>query len=98
MRDESQAAKTHYNTKVYKAGSQEKIFTSEAWNRVFNINELIYIELCHEFYSTYEFDEICADDELKTKKLIKFRLGGHAHSLTFDAVIVKTSIRSFTTP
>ncbi|GJT52631.1 hypothetical protein Tco_0978788 [Tanacetum coccineum] len=34
------------------------------------------------FYSTYEFDEVYADDELQTKKIIKFRLGGHAHSLT----------------
>nr|GEX61259.1 hypothetical protein [Tanacetum cinerariifolium] len=38
-------------------------------------------ELCHEFYSTYEFDEVCVDDELQTKKIIKFRLGGCAHSL-----------------
>ncbi|GJT32459.1 hypothetical protein Tco_0922878 [Tanacetum coccineum] len=50
--------------------------------RAFNINEPIYSELCHEFYSTYEFDEVCTDDELKTKKIIKFRLGGRAHSLT----------------
>ncbi|GJU99866.1 putative reverse transcriptase domain-containing protein [Tanacetum coccineum] len=50
--------------------------------RAFNINEPIYSELYHEFYSTYEFDEVCADDELKTKKIIKFRLGGRAHSLT----------------
>ncbi|GKD56585.1 hypothetical protein Tco_1289972, partial [Tanacetum coccineum] len=50
--------------------------------RAFNINEPIYSELCHEFYSTYEFNEVCADDELKTKKIIKFRLGGRAHSLT----------------
>ncbi|GJY63199.1 hypothetical protein Tco_0464659 [Tanacetum coccineum] len=28
------------------------------------------------------FDEVCADDELQTKKIIKFRLGGRAHSLT----------------
>ncbi|GJV41167.1 hypothetical protein Tco_1419607, partial [Tanacetum coccineum] len=27
------------------------------------------------------FDEVCADDELQTKKIIKFRLGGHAHSM-----------------
>ncbi|GJY01203.1 hypothetical protein Tco_0359355, partial [Tanacetum coccineum] len=47
----------------------------------FNIKEPIS-ELCHEFYSTYEFDEVCADDELQTKKIIKFRLGGRAHSLT----------------
>nr|GEU81502.1 hypothetical protein [Tanacetum cinerariifolium] len=48
----------------------------------FNINEPIYSELCHEFYSPYEFNEVCVDDDLKTKKIIKFRLGGHAHSLT----------------
>ncbi|GJW67740.1 hypothetical protein Tco_0122164 [Tanacetum coccineum] len=64
------------------AGTNEEIFTSVAWIRTFNINELIYSELCYEFYSTYEFDEVCADDELKTKKIIKFTLGGHAHSLT----------------
>ncbi|GKB46896.1 hypothetical protein Tco_0897649, partial [Tanacetum coccineum] len=27
-------------------------------------------------------EEICADDELQTKNIIKFRLGGRAHSLT----------------
>ncbi|GJY81180.1 hypothetical protein Tco_0493931 [Tanacetum coccineum] len=48
----------------------------------FYINEPVYAELCHEFYSTYEFDEICADNELRTKKIIKFRLGGRAHNLT----------------
>nr|GEV48861.1 hypothetical protein [Tanacetum cinerariifolium] len=58
------------------AGSDEEIFTSMAWIRDFNINEPIYAELCHEFYSTYEFNEVCADDELQTKKIIKFRLGG----------------------
>ncbi|GKD10614.1 hypothetical protein Tco_1190299 [Tanacetum coccineum] len=63
-------------------GTDEEIFTFVAWIKAFNINEPIYLELCHEFYSTYEFDEVCADDELKTKKIIKFRLGGHAHSLT----------------
>ncbi|GKA19334.1 hypothetical protein Tco_0699249 [Tanacetum coccineum] len=65
-----------------KAGTNEEIFTYVAWIRAFNINELIYSEFCHEFYSTYEFDEVFADDELKTKKIIKFRLGGCAHSLT----------------
>ncbi|GKA36662.1 hypothetical protein Tco_0723227, partial [Tanacetum coccineum] len=33
--------------------------------------------------STYEFDEVCASDELQTKKIIKFRIGGRAHSFTF---------------
>ncbi|GJV39106.1 hypothetical protein Tco_1417546 [Tanacetum coccineum] len=68
--------------KLRKAGSNEEIFTSVAWIRAFNINEPIYSKLCHEFYSTYEFDEVCADDELQTKKIIKFRLGGRAHCLT----------------
>ncbi|GJZ59562.1 hypothetical protein Tco_0615378 [Tanacetum coccineum] len=54
--------------KVYEVGIQEEIFNSKAWRRVFDINELIYIELCHEFYLTYEFHEVCADDELRTKK------------------------------
>ncbi|GJZ45740.1 retrotransposon ORF1 [Tanacetum coccineum] len=65
--------------RLRKAASDEEIFTSVAWIRAFNINEPIYVELCHEFYSTYEFDEVCADDELQTKKIIKFRLGGRAH-------------------
>ncbi|GKA58739.1 hypothetical protein Tco_0758052 [Tanacetum coccineum] len=68
--------------KLREAESNEEIFTSVAWIKAFNINEPIYSELCHEFYSTYEFDEVCADDELQTKKIIKFRLGGRAHSLT----------------
>ncbi|GJT23542.1 hypothetical protein Tco_0893479, partial [Tanacetum coccineum] len=48
------------------------------------INDMLRIklQLCHEFYSTYEFDEVCIDDELQTKKIIKFRLGGRAHNLT----------------
>ncbi|GKE35838.1 hypothetical protein Tco_1455160, partial [Tanacetum coccineum] len=68
--------------RLREAESNEEIFTSVAWIRAFNINEPIYGELCHEFYSTYEFEEVCADDELQTKKIIKFRLGGSAHSLT----------------
>ncbi|GJR86476.1 hypothetical protein Tco_0210487 [Tanacetum coccineum] len=68
--------------RLRKAGSNEEIFTSVAWIKAFNINKPIYPELCHEFYSTYEFNEVCADDELQTKKIIKFRLGGRAHSLT----------------
>ncbi|GKA57007.1 hypothetical protein Tco_0756079 [Tanacetum coccineum] len=33
-----------------------------------------------EIYTS--FDEVCADDELQSKKNIKFRLGGRAHNLT----------------
>nr|GEU65984.1 hypothetical protein [Tanacetum cinerariifolium] len=68
--------------KLSVAGTDEEIFTLEAWTKAFNIDEPIYSELYHEFYSTYEFDEVCADDELRTKKIIKFRLYGHAFSWT----------------
>ncbi|GJS59291.1 hypothetical protein Tco_0654075 [Tanacetum coccineum] len=68
--------------KLCEAESNEEIFTSVAWIGALNIKEPIYSELFHEFYSTYEFDEVCADDELQTKKIIKFRLCGRAHSLT----------------
>ncbi|GJY60004.1 gag protease polyprotein [Tanacetum coccineum] len=64
------------------AQSDEEIFFSVAWVRAFNIREPIYPELCYEFYSTYEFDKVCADDELQSKKIISFILGGRAHSLT----------------
>nr|GEV55277.1 putative reverse transcriptase domain-containing protein [Tanacetum cinerariifolium] len=65
-----------------KSRSDEEIFTYVAWIRAFTINDSIYSELSHEFYSTYEFDEVCADAELQTKKIIKFRVGGRAHGLT----------------
>ncbi|GJW37402.1 hypothetical protein Tco_0060322 [Tanacetum coccineum] len=68
--------------KLREAESNEEIFTSVAWIRAFNIKEPIYAELCHEFYLNYEFDEVCADDELQSKKIIKFRLGGRAQNLT----------------
>ncbi|GJR57801.1 hypothetical protein Tco_1499963 [Tanacetum coccineum] len=68
--------------KVVEIGGNEEIFTYEAWRRAFDIREPIYTELCHEFFSTFEFDEVVTDEELTTKKLIKFRLGGRGHSLT----------------
>ncbi|GJT30128.1 hypothetical protein Tco_0910403 [Tanacetum coccineum] len=64
------------------AQSEEEILFFVAWVRAFNINEPIYPELCRKFYDTYEFDEVCAGDELQSKKIISFRLGGRAHSLT----------------
>nr|GEW45619.1 hypothetical protein [Tanacetum cinerariifolium] len=67
---------------VYEAGSQYDIFSCEAWRRSFDTNEPINTELCHKFCSTYEFDEVCADDELRTKKVIKFQLYGRTYSLT----------------
>ncbi|GJS57285.1 hypothetical protein Tco_0652069 [Tanacetum coccineum] len=71
--------KSRYNTKLAhllprinlcEAGTNEEIFTYVVWIGAFNINEPIYSELCHEFYSTYEFDEVYANDVLKTKKII----------------------------
>ncbi|GKC88312.1 hypothetical protein Tco_1148961 [Tanacetum coccineum] len=70
--------------KLFVAGTNEEIFTLEAWTNAFNIDERIYYELCHEFCSTYEFDEVYAADVLKTKKIIMFRLCGHAFSWTFQ--------------
>nr|GEZ70818.1 hypothetical protein [Tanacetum cinerariifolium] len=81
--------------KLREVESGKEIFTSVAWIRAFNINEPIYAELCHEFYSTYEFDEVCASDELQTKKIIKFRLGrqgGLRSDEHFDAQEYRLSI------
>nr|GEV79514.1 retrovirus-related Pol polyprotein from transposon TNT 1-94 [Tanacetum cinerariifolium] len=60
--------------KVYEMGGDEEIFTFEAWRCAFDINEPVYAELCHEFYATYDFDKTVTDEELMSKKLIKFRL------------------------
>ncbi|GJR70571.1 retrotransposon ORF1 [Tanacetum coccineum] len=68
--------------KLSVAGIDEEIFTSEVCTRAFNIDEPIYNKLCHEFYSTYEFDEVCADDELRTKKIIKFKI--YERAFIFD--------------
>nr|GFA83325.1 hypothetical protein [Tanacetum cinerariifolium] len=68
--------------KLFVAGTNEEIYTFDAWTNAFNIDEPIYSELCHEFYSAYEFDEVCVDEKLRTKKIIKFRLCGRAFSWT----------------
>ncbi|GKE31729.1 retrovirus-related pol polyprotein from transposon TNT 1-94 [Tanacetum coccineum] len=78
----SREAKSRYNSSLKEAQTEEEVFFSVAWVRAFNIREPIYPELCCEFYATYEFDEVCADNELQSKKIISFRLGGRAHSLT----------------
>nr|GEY95003.1 hypothetical protein [Tanacetum cinerariifolium] len=68
--------------KVFEMGGNKEIFTSETWRCAFDIREPIYSELCHAFFSTFEFDEEVTDEELIIKKLIKFRLGGRRHSLS----------------
>ncbi|GJV58933.1 ribonuclease H-like domain-containing protein [Tanacetum coccineum] len=78
----SREAKSRYNSSLKEAQSEEEIFFFVALVRAFNIREPIDPKLCHEFYATYEFDEVCVSDELQSKKIISFRLGGRAHSLT----------------
>ncbi|GJS21737.1 hypothetical protein Tco_0450369 [Tanacetum coccineum] len=68
--------------RVNKIGSDEVLFTFEAWKRAFDINEPIYTELCHEFYATFDFDEAVVDVELMMKKAIKFRLCGKAYAMS----------------
>ncbi|GJW60043.1 hypothetical protein Tco_0109378, partial [Tanacetum coccineum] len=68
--------------RVNEMGSDEVLFTSDAWKRAFDINELIYTELCHEFYATFEFDRAVADDELMTKKANKYRPCGKAYAMS----------------
>ncbi|GJY86997.1 hypothetical protein Tco_0501625 [Tanacetum coccineum] len=68
--------------KIVQMGGNEEIFTSEAYRCAFDISEPIYTELCHEFFATYDFDEEVTDEELISKNLIKFRLGGRGHSLS----------------
>ncbi|GKB89830.1 hypothetical protein Tco_0962102 [Tanacetum coccineum] len=68
--------------RVNEMGSDEVLFTSEAWKHAFDINEPIYTELCYEFYATFKFDEAVTDDELMTKKAIKFRLCGKSYAMS----------------
>nr|GEV81768.1 hypothetical protein [Tanacetum cinerariifolium]GEW08938.1 hypothetical protein [Tanacetum cinerariifolium] len=77
----NQAAKSRYNTRL--AQLLPRLINSPCfvdWNV---LNQMGCGECAlHEFYSTYEFNEVCADDELRTKKIIKFRLCGSAFSWT----------------
>nr|GEV24571.1 hypothetical protein [Tanacetum cinerariifolium] len=47
--------------RLREAGSNEEIFTFVAWIRAFNINEPIYVELCHEFYLTDELTKFAVE-------------------------------------
>ncbi|GKB86066.1 hypothetical protein Tco_0958338 [Tanacetum coccineum] len=67
------------NMKPWKKYCFHKLTMSSCYGK--DVTEMQSLELCHKVYSTYEFDEVCADDELQTKKIIKFRLGVRAHSL-----------------
>ncbi|GKB33265.1 hypothetical protein Tco_0872666, partial [Tanacetum coccineum] len=78
----SNAIEDMLEVRVNEMGSNEVLFTSKAWKHAFDINEQIYTKLCHEFYATFGFDEAMADDELITRKAIKFRLCGKAYAMS----------------
>nr|GEX68115.1 putative reverse transcriptase domain-containing protein [Tanacetum cinerariifolium] len=87
----TQAAKSRYNARLAQFLPRLSYsLCAVEWN-VLNqmtcgeeIDKMLKIkfELCHGFYSTYEFEEVYADDEKRTKKIIKFRLYGCASSWT----------------
>nr|GEU41202.1 putative reverse transcriptase domain-containing protein [Tanacetum cinerariifolium] len=80
MRPDDQDPNALDNTKPWKRYCFHKFTMSSCYGK--DVTKTQSLELCNEFYSTYEFDEVYVDDELQTKKIIKFRLDGHAHSLT----------------
>ncbi|GKD64304.1 hypothetical protein Tco_1306412 [Tanacetum coccineum] len=74
----NQAAKSRYNAKLFQF--LFRLIYSPCvvdWNV---LNQMGVCKFFHEFYSTYEFDEVCDTGELRTKKIIKFRLYGRAFS------------------
>ncbi|GJV98606.1 hypothetical protein Tco_1553858 [Tanacetum coccineum] len=80
MRPEHQDLNALDNMKSWTRYCSHKFIMSSCYRK--DAIEMRSLELCHEFYSTFEFDKVCAYDELQTKKIIKFRLGGHAYNLT----------------
>nr|GEV21093.1 hypothetical protein [Tanacetum cinerariifolium] len=80
MRPDHQDPNALDNMKLWKRYCSHKFIMSSCYGK--DATEMQSLELCHEFYSTYEFDEAYDDDEMQTKKIIKFRIGGRAHSLT----------------
>lgn len=68
--------------RLIEAEGEEELFVSEAWKRAFNIQEVIYKELCQEFFSSYQMDEDVSQEDICTKRILKFRLGGSAHQLS----------------
>ncbi|GKA22859.1 ribonuclease H-like domain-containing protein [Tanacetum coccineum] len=62
-----------------------QMFTMNSWNGEVAVEKqslVITLELCRKFYATYKFDEVCADDELQSKKIISFKLRRRAYNLT----------------
>ncbi|GJR59764.1 reverse transcriptase domain-containing protein [Tanacetum coccineum] len=57
--------------KVIEVGGNEEVFNSKAWRHAFDINDLIYAELCHEFFSKFEFNKEVTREKLTTKKIIR---------------------------
>ncbi|GKA24910.1 hypothetical protein Tco_0710943 [Tanacetum coccineum] len=73
--------------KMYEAGSQEEIFSSEAWRRVFDINEPIYTELCHDL-TLLEFArrlELYHSSEVNEEGFVVYFQGGLCSDENFNA-------------
>ncbi|KAJ9539170.1 hypothetical protein OSB04_031903 [Centaurea solstitialis] len=56
-------------------------YICKAWDRVFNINEILYRELILEFVTTYTFNPVKATEDCR-EKCVSFRLGGTWRSLS----------------
>nr|GEZ92820.1 hypothetical protein [Tanacetum cinerariifolium] len=74
MKSDHQEPNALDNMKPWKRYYFHKFIMNSYYGKVAAVRRSL--ELCREFYSTYEFDEVCDDDELQTKRIIKFRLGG----------------------
>ncbi|GKE31006.1 hypothetical protein Tco_1450328 [Tanacetum coccineum] len=91
MRQDHQDLNTHDNMKPWKSYCIHKFTMSFFYGKdvaemkSLEIEDMLRIRLRQagsddEIFIS--FDEVCADDELQSKKIIKFRLGGRAHNLT----------------
>nr|GEW11280.1 hypothetical protein [Tanacetum cinerariifolium] len=66
------------------AGTNEEKITFVAWIRPFNINKSIYSELCHKFYSTYEFNEEGFDVHFQGGLLSDEHFNAHEYWLSIN--------------
>ncbi|GKC86085.1 ribonuclease H-like domain-containing protein [Tanacetum coccineum] len=88
----TQAAKSRYNTRLAQLLPRHIYSPCVVdWNvlnhmscgeGLLTLDEPILLWSFARFYSTYEFDEVCVDDELRTKKIIKFKIYRRAFSWT----------------
>nr|GFA86034.1 hypothetical protein [Tanacetum cinerariifolium] len=74
--------------KLVEIGGDQEICGSEVWRHAFDINEPIYIELCHAIYSTYEFNErlgLYFNEEVREERFEIYFHGGLRSDGHFNA-------------